>query len=171
MMAMMLAMMLAVMTSMMVTMVTMLAMLAMMAAMLAMRIAAKLRDVTFDACPIHGDFDTDQVLFTSEGVAILDFDEAAQGDPVADLGSFAARLEWAALRGDLSAGRAKVLTENLLEGYCRAAHCDLPAHFDLYKAAGLLRVAPHPFRNRLPDWPEQTQAIFDRIESIMVVNS
>ncbi len=134
---------------------------------LATHVAERLKSIPFDARPIHGDFDTDQVLVSEEGVAILDFDEAALGDPVVDLGFFAARLEWAALRGDLSMSQAKALTENLLEGYCFKAGCDLPAHFSLYKAVGLLRIAPHPFRNRFSDWLEQTQAIFDQIGVIM----
>ena len=134
---------------------------------LALRIAARLQEVPYDARPIHGDFAADQVLLTSEGVAILDFDAAAQGDPAADLGTFAARLERDVLRGDLPTDRAEALTEALLEGYCAAARCDLPAHFGLYVAAGLLRVAPHAFRNREPDWPERMRAILERAEEMV----
>ena len=134
---------------------------------MAWHIAAGLQEVPYNVRPIHGDFATDQVLLTDKGVAILDLDAAAHGDPVADLGTFAARLERDVLRGDIPAGRAEGLTKALLEGYCAAAHCDLPAHFGLYVAAGLLRVAPHAFRNREPDWPARTQAILERAEEIV----
>jgi aminoglycoside phosphotransferase (APT) family kinase protein len=131
---------------------------------LARRMAARLQEIPCDARAIHGDFAADQVLLMDEGVAILDLDAVAWGDPAVDLGTFAARLEWDVLRGDLSADRAEALTQAVLEGYCAAAHRDLPAHFDLYVTAGLLRVAPHAFRSREPDWPELTQAILERAE-------
>ncbi|MFQ5592857.1 MAG: phosphotransferase family protein [Anaerolineae bacterium] len=134
---------------------------------LALRIASGLREVSYYSCPIHGDFSADQVLFTGESVAILDLDAAAQGDPVRDLGSFAAWLEREVMRGDLTAGPAAALTETLLEGYCAATGCDLPVHFGLYVAAGLLQVAPHAFRYREPDWPARTQAILERAEEIV----
>ena len=134
---------------------------------LVLRIASGLREVPYAARPIHGDFAADQVLLTGDGVAILDLDAAAQGDPARDLGSFAARLERDVLRGDLPAGLAAALTDALLEGYCAATGCDLPVHFGLYVAAGLLQVAPHAFRNREPDWPAQTQAILERAEEIV----
>jgi aminoglycoside phosphotransferase (APT) family kinase protein len=36
----------------------------------------------------------------------------------------------------------------------------------LYTAAGLLRLAPHPFRNRRPDWPQQIEATVERAEAL-----
>ena len=48
--------------------------------------------------PLHGDFSADQVL-AGDAITILDFDNARLGDPAADLGTFAAQLEWDALTG------------------------------------------------------------------------
>ena len=58
-------------------------------------------------------------------------------------------------------------TSALIEEYCVATRCNLPARFDLYVAAGLLRLAPHAFRDREPDWPERTQAILERVEEMV----
>jgi aminoglycoside phosphotransferase (APT) family kinase protein len=133
---------------------------------LALQLAAALLKAPPVCCPIHGDFSADQVLLTDGTVTILDLDTAVRGDPTVDLGSFAAQMHSDALRGDLPGGRVETWTQMLLEGYCAAAGCDPPAHFDLYLAAGLLHLAPHPFRNRDPNWPERTEAILTRAEAI-----
>lgn len=116
--------------------------------------------------PIHGDFSADQVLLTAEGVTFLDFDRAAHGDPAADLGSFIAQLESRVITGSLSPNQSMVLIDELLAGYRSENSGDLPSRVHLYTAASLLQLAPHPFRNRAPDWPEQTQTILERISEM-----
>lgn len=117
--------------------------------------------------PIHGDFSADQVLLASDGVTFLDVDEAARGDPAADLGTFIAKLEVEALSGALPYHRLARVVDELLDGYRLAAPGGLPDRIGLYVAAGLLRLAPHPFRNREPDWPAQTAAILERALEIV----
>jgi aminoglycoside phosphotransferase (APT) family kinase protein len=133
---------------------------------LALQLAVALLRAPPVCCPIHGDFSADQVLLTDGTVAILDLDAAVRGDPTTDLGSFAAQIESDAVRGGLPADQVEAWTQMLLEGYCATARCGPLAHFDLYLAAGLLRLAPHPFRNREPNWPERTEAILTRAEAI-----
>ncbi|MFQ5612159.1 MAG: phosphotransferase [Anaerolineae bacterium] len=117
-------------------------------------------------CPIHGDFSSDQVLVGEKGVAILDLDRSARSDPAADLGSFVARIEYDTLTGDLPFCRATALTDSLLEGYRRATRGNLPPRIGLYIAAGLLRLAPLPFRSRDPAWLIRTLAVLERAEEI-----
>ena len=116
------------------------------------------------ACPIHNDFSSDQVQITDSGVAILDLDSITYGDPIADLGSFAARLELSVLIGDLSASRAGEVTEALLEAYCATRICPRPARFERNVAVSLLRLASYPFRYRKPNWPQLTKAIIERAD-------
>ena len=131
---------------------------------LALQLAAGLIDVSQEKRPIHGDFSADQVLLTEKGVAILDLDAAVQSVPAADLGSFIARLIWDVLHDRLSTHQAEGLAHELLVGYRLETGRDLPRGIRLYTAAGLLRLAPHPFRSREPDWPAQTAAILEQAE-------
>lgn len=117
--------------------------------------------------PIHGDFYEDQVLVGDGTATILDLDEAASGDPAADLGLFIAHLEKDAMLGH--SGREAVLSaaDSLLEGY-RGHGMDMnPERVRLYTAVGLFRLAPHPFRTREPGWPELTRELLDRAEKLL----
>jgi aminoglycoside phosphotransferase (APT) family kinase protein len=107
------------------------------------------------------------VLLAGDEVAILDRDNAALGDPAVDLGNFAAHLENDALHGRLDARRVQRLQHALLEGYRASTQRPVCATLGWQTAAGLLRLAPHPFRRRVPDWPERTAAILDRVEVIL----
>jgi aminoglycoside phosphotransferase (APT) family kinase protein len=133
---------------------------------LARRLAARIVDEPRVNGPIHGDFYAKQVLLTDDAVAILDLDRATAGDPAADLGNFIAHLKRDALRGHLAPNRVEPLREALLEGYRAATPHSLPARIELYTAAGLLRLAPDPFRHREPNWPERIEAILERIEAM-----
>jgi Phosphotransferase enzyme family len=86
---------------------------------------------------IHGSFHQDQVLVGDDGVILLDLDSAAAGDPLLDVGHFAAYLSAA---GELTA-RDRFL-----------AACDTPA--PIHEAAALLRWSSLPFRTLEPGWPE-----------------
>ncbi len=119
-------------------------------------------------CPVHGDFSADQVLRTPVGVAVIDFDAAALGDPAWDLGTFRAQLERSVIRGDLTAERVAALQAALEAGY-RAQRGSLPPGVALYTAAGLLRLAPHAFRTRQEGWPDETQALLGRAEELLAL--
>lgn len=129
---------------------------------LVLQLAADLRATPLAPRAIHGDFSADQVLLTGEGVAILDLDNAAYGDPAADLGTFVAQLERNALRNELSAARVEAVTDALLLGYDAAERSRLLERLELYVAVGLLRLAPHAFRNREECWPLAIEAILER---------
>src|SRR5262249_4594976 len=69
---------------------------------LARRLAALLAQEPPVRQPIHGVFSARQVVLAEDSVAFIDFDDAVQGDPAVDLGTFIARLERNVLRGDLA---------------------------------------------------------------------
>ncbi len=117
--------------------------------------------------PIHGDFYEDQVLIGDGTATILDLDEAASGDPAADLGLFVAHLEKDAMLGCSDREAVLPAADYLLEGY-RDYGVDMdPERVRLYTAVGLFRLAPHPFRTREPEWPELTREILDRAEKLL----
>lgn len=134
---------------------------------LARRLASRVAGLPPADRQLHGDFYAKQVLLREDGVAVLDFDEAVRGDPSHDLGLFLAHLEYDALRGRIRCGPVGPLGDALLDGYRAAARRPYPLHPELYAAAGLLRLAPHPFRNREADWPGRTAALLDTAEGFL----
>lgn len=138
---------------------------------LALRIADQLLAAPVIRRPIHGDFYADQAILTADGIALIDLDAAVRSDPATDLGNFIARLEYGALRGDLSRNRVGEVERALIEGYIAESRTEAPARIGLYNAAGLLRLAADPFRYREPDWPERIATILRRIRSILESNS
>lgn len=112
--------------------------------------------------PIHGDFYEDQVIVSGGTATLLDLDEAASGDPAADLGLFIAHLEKDAMLGLLDPEVLAPASEYLLDGYREYGAEASPEKVRLYAAVGLFRLAPHPFRVRHPEWPEVTARILRR---------
>lgn len=126
---------------------------------LALRVAAELLENPAGSTPIHGDFSADQVLLGTDGIGIIDLDRAGQGDPAADFGSCIARLESQSLASALPRGIVGVVAEHLVDGYCRQTRGSPPPGIDLHRAAALLRLAPHPFRERQAHWDERIEGI------------
>ena len=83
-----------------------------------------------------------------------------------DLGNFIAHLELEALRGRLTPCQVAEASEAFLEGYVSVTGSLHPTRVRIHTAAALFRLLPRPFRSRVPDWPEQTQAILNRAESL-----
>lgn len=138
--------------------------LADLAELLVRRISAQLRLVDTPARHgmIHGDFKPDQVICGNGEITLLDFDQAGQGDYAADLGAFAAQLERGALLGTWSMMEAEQVMMRLIRSYSHRHDATLDQRVRLYTASGLLLLAPHEFRNRMPNWFESTSRILDR---------
>lgn len=117
------------------------------------------------AC-IHGDFSADQVLVNRSGPVIIDFDQASVGDPVADLGLFAATVEHDVGRGLLTGWDAQVAVSGLIAGYVEAGGPDPSATLGTWISAWLLRTLVEPFRFRRPDWAEQMATLLARAEAM-----
>jgi Ser/Thr protein kinase RdoA (MazF antagonist) len=115
---------------------------------------------------IHNDFTTDQVLLTNDHVAILDLDGATRGDRYSDLSSFVAGIEYSILVGDPPNLGSSEAIDAFLDGYRDASKRCLPAKLNRKIATSLLRLAQHPFRSRLPDWPHKTYKIIERAEAL-----
>ena len=122
--------------------------------------------------PIHGDFDASQVVLGDASVTLIDFDRAQLGDPATDLGNFVAYLEYDALHGWIEQDSITHIVEALLAGYASAS-TDVPdfARIRLDAALALLKLAPHPFRQRHPAWAEITERIVARVEALLCLRA
>lgn len=107
----------------------------------------------------HGDFAARQVVFTPDGVALTDLDEAAEGQAAGDIGSFLADVDAQAVSGGVGPAVAARVAARFLEGY--ASVREVPAGVDVHRAAHLVRLAVRPFRVRDVDWPERVAQIID----------
>jgi aminoglycoside phosphotransferase (APT) family kinase protein len=122
-------------------------------------------------CLVHGDFYDKQVVLcdpeldANERVGIIDLDELRLGDRREDLALCRAHWERDALLHQLERDPA-ALGDALLEGYRRHAVGALPS-LDVFVAAGLFRLAPHPFRTRTRDWQAHVEALLLRTSEIL----
>lgn len=133
---------------------------------LAYRLAARVADNAVCDRPIHGDFYAQQVLIDGDQAAIIDYDQAKQGDPAADLGLFIANMERNVINGRLMAGQVGALKEGLLEGYARVSGKPIVPYLNIYVAALLLRQAGYFFSHRSPEWPQLIEMMVARAEAI-----
>lgn len=133
------------------------------------RLAPGLLAAPLELVPIHGDFYDEQAIVSSGGeyITVLDLDRATFGDSASDLGNFAAHLEVDSLRGEISPGESARLEDALLDGYDPTGRSEIRGRFALYKAAGMLKLAPMPFRRRWSDWPDATRRIISRAAEIL----
>ncbi len=117
--------------------------------------------------PIHNDFYAAQALWDCDTVGVLDLDRSVRGDPARDIGNFLAHLERDVTFGAVSAERARAWHDTLLQGYERRARHRPRTPAKLYVAVGLLQLAAHPFRERVYDWLNRTEALLDRASAIL----
>jgi ATP-binding cassette subfamily B protein len=134
------------------------------AAILGRRLAAEMAAQPQCAHPVHGDFHAGQVLVGGGVPVLLDFDEAALGDPAADFGSFLAHLEYDELAGRVPPTRRSAIAAALLAGYARVATPPSSHALRLYTAAALFQRAAQFFRDRDPSWPERIHTVLDRVD-------
>jgi Ser/Thr protein kinase RdoA (MazF antagonist) len=110
---------------------------------------------------IHGDFYDDQVLLGDAGPTLLDLDEIRRGHPLLDIGNMAAHLAVGA-ESDRPLARTG-------DTFVRAAVAEagIWSERDVipFEAAGLLRLAPAPFRNLESDWVDRVERIVTLAET------
>jgi aminoglycoside phosphotransferase (APT) family kinase protein len=135
---------------------------------LAERLASRLLTEPQVRKPIHGDFYAKQILWSEGCARVVDLDEAVRGDPRFDLCLFVARLEYDVIRGRLSAESIPAIKHALFDGYTQAGGQPALRDMEWYLAAALFQLSHEPFRACEPQWIERTEAILDRIESILM---
>lgn len=135
------------------------------------RVTAWMHDTPGPRGPVHGDFSADQVLLTPAGAALIDLDEAALGDPAADLGSFAAGLRRDVLEGLVTRAWADELIGGLVDGHrdglAPPRTAPRASLVDGHTAAWLVRLAVEPFRRRQPEWELRAAAILAEARALL----
>ncbi|CAM4009175.1 aminoglycoside phosphotransferase family protein [Serratia silvae] len=137
---------------------------------LATKIAQYLMACRIEPVLIHGDFSADQVVKPADGGAlhIIDWDRCTYGAPLMDLASFQARLELQAIDKTLQYPSVDSVMNAFLSGYSvtRTSPVDKQA-LAWYAAWALMCLATEPFRTRAEDWPEQIEALLDRVQQLL----
>jgi hypothetical protein len=114
----------------------------------------------------YGSFSPQNVAIDGPAAWLLDGDRCCSGIAAADLGSFAAHLDREVLRGRLTTGRRDEAVDAVLAGYAEYAPPPSSALLRLHTAAALLRLAPHAFRHREPEWHDRMAATLDRVSAL-----
>ena len=104
----------------------------------------------------HNDFHDDQVLLTPDGhFALVDFEEAGQGDPLLDVGNMLAHLRWMARFGN---------APEACDAYRRQFRAAALSRFgwesqalDLREAFVLFRLSSGPIRQLRPNWVKRVK--------------
>lgn len=134
-------------------------------------LAHHLADRLHDSAPIpralHGNFQPRHVLLADDGVALLDFDRAARGNPAADIGNFLANLELMVLARQMPEATATALRSALLVGYQSKLRRIAPGSIELQTSLSLFQQVLTPFRLRAPDWPTQVAMLLSRSATLV----
>ncbi len=117
--------------------------------------------------PIHGDFYSQQVLWSKGRVGVIDLDETVMGDSCVDVGLFAAHLERDVLRGDISAASRENFKNAFVEGYRQGGGEVDETNLQMCIAAELFQLSHGPFRACEPDWAARTKAILHRAAALV----
>lgn len=121
---------------------------------------------------IHGDFYDKQVIITGHAPGLIDLDCARPGDIHQDLACFLAHRERHILSGVISGGAMDSgIAEAFLDGYRKAGGEFSQDRLEQWVAWHLLRLSHHPFRDRSPDWPDQTHAMVARALQLLQTQS
>ena len=135
---------------------------------LAREISRQLANIDTPKSSIHGNFHAKHVLVTNEGVALVDFDKVAYGDPISDLGNFLAHLERKALFEEINASRLEAARTALLAGYEKESDRTVSRKLlAIHTAAALMQLTHDPFRYRQPAWSSRTAAMLDRVRQLL----
>jgi aminoglycoside phosphotransferase (APT) family kinase protein len=111
----------------------------------------------------HGDFYAEQVLISSGGAVLLDFDRAAVDAPESDLGNMLAHVEAEALVST----DARPPWASFLDAYESSAPPPDVALLRHFTALSLFALAPRPFRSRQRDWLAGTLRVLQRCREIL----
>lgn len=115
----------------------------------------------------HGDFYAKQVLLDGDAVSFIDLDAARVAHPMSDLGNFLAHVERDGVSSRIPAASVEGCGAALLAGYRAGGGHVEPRPLTLFTADSMLRVAPHFFRSREPEWPLRTARLLARAASLL----
>ncbi|MCF6256310.1 MAG: aminoglycoside phosphotransferase family protein [Gammaproteobacteria bacterium] len=135
---------------------------------LATRIGQKLLQEVPVTQRIHGDFSPSQIVLLDQGqVAIIDHDENVCGNPIEDLGLFIACLFKYEHKGKIAPSQTELLIDAFIEGYQFTAQQQVTQTLHYHIATALFAVTHKSFRHHKPNWPQDIQAMLERVNDIL----
>ncbi|MDP9177180.1 MAG: aminoglycoside phosphotransferase family protein [Gemmatimonadota bacterium] len=112
---------------------------------------------------IHADFHLANVLANAHGVMLIDWDQAAHGDPMLDVGRFLAALRVTSLRMTGTLDGLAAVGDGFLEAYIEQTG-ESVQRARLLEAVSLMTAAAAPFRMQREGWEEHADLLIDEIE-------
>ena len=111
------------------------------------------------ACMAHNDFYDDQMIQLEDGgIALVDFEEIAPGDPMLDIGNFLAHLRWSARFARAPRAENCRHYHDMLRAAALARFGWTPHSLALREAVCLFRVCTNALRHPKADWQDKLSA-------------
>lgn len=101
----------------------------------------------------HGDFYDDQAIVANGSISLIDFDEIRSAHPLLDIGNMMAHLRAGEYREAIQPGSTDAFLDAMSE------HRVVGDEVAYFEAAGLLKLAPGPFRRVEPEWPRHIEEL------------
>lgn len=115
-------------------------------------LATTIRPETRTDVPVHGDLHARQVLVGDDGEPVfVDFERAAMGDPLDDLGNLIAHLVWEHDTAGAEGTNAGPFAEAVTREYAQRAGSLDARSLAFHEGCAFLEIAELPVRRRLPE--------------------
>lgn len=115
-------------------------------------LAAAARPETRTDVPVHGDLHARQVLVGDDGEPVfVDFERAAMGDPLDDLGNLIAHLVWEHDTAGAEGAAAGPFAEAVAREYARCTGPLDARSLAFHEGCAFMEIAELPVRRRLPE--------------------
>jgi aminoglycoside phosphotransferase (APT) family kinase protein len=135
-------------------------------AVLGQRLRRELAQRTLITGTVHADFHLANVLADARRVTLIDWDQVAHGDPMADVGRVLASLRISSLRVHARLDGFADAGESFLEAYLSHTGED-ERRARLFEAVSLLISAAGPFRLQRKGWEESAELMLDEVERVL----
>lgn len=118
---------------------------------------------------VHADFHLANVLVGHHGVTLIDWDQAAHGDPMVDVARVLASLRVASLRVHGTLDGFTDAGEEFLRTYLERTGDD-ERRARLFEAAALLVAAAGPFRLQREGWAQSAESMLDEVDHALALS-
>lgn len=135
-------------------------------ATLSSRLRGELAERIRITATIHADFHLANILTDRNGVTLIDWDQAAHGDPMLDVGRLLASLRVASLRLNGKLDGLDDVGDSFLEAYLARTR-ENAQRARLFEASSLITAAATPFRLQREGWEEAADLIIDQVERVL----
>jgi Phosphotransferase enzyme family len=118
--------------------------------------------------PTHGDLNSRNIILDGEHIALLDFDDFAEGDPVLDAARLLADLATMSLRSPLSRSRAQETARAFAEEYFAHVPEAWRARLPVCYARSILEVCVSLFWKQGPCWVDKIEALVEEAKDSLL---